>query len=52
MTAYEHSCVCSFPKIITSRYPSRSLRDCRVFDKVGHLEIIEPLETPMMLLET
>ena len=26
MTAYENSCVCSFPKIITSRYPSRTLR--------------------------
>ena len=27
-------------------YPSRTLRDCKVFNKVGNESFLEPLETP------
>ena len=46
MTASENCYARVFPKIITSRYPSRTLRDCRVFNKVGNASFLEPLETP------
>ena len=36
MTASENCYARVFPKIIPSRYPSRTLRDCKVFDKVGN----------------
>ena len=46
MTAFKNYYARVFPKIIPSRYPSRTLRDCRVFNKVGNESFFEPLETP------
>ena len=45
MTASENCYARVFPKIMPSRYPSRTLRDCRVFNKVGNEGFPEPLET-------
>ena len=50
MTAYENYCVCSFPKLFTSRYPSRTLRvpfaTARFSTKLEMKSFLEPLETP------
>ena len=46
MTASENCFARAFSKISPSRYPSRTLRDCKVFNKVGNESFLEPLETP------
>ena len=46
MTASENCYARVLPKIIPSRYPSRTLRDCKVFNKVGNERFLEPQETP------
>ena len=45
MTAFKNHYAWAFSKISPSRYPSRTLRDCRVFNKVGNCRYLEPLET-------
>ena len=46
MTASENYYARALPEINPSRYPSRTLRDCKVFNKVGNESFLEPLETP------
>ena len=46
MTASQNCYARALPKIRPSRYPSRTLRDCKVFNKVGNESFLEPLETP------
>ena len=46
MTALKNHYARAFSKISPSRYPARTLRDCKVFDKVGNYSSLEPLETP------
>ena len=46
MTASENCYARVLPKIIPSRYPSRTLRDCKVTNKVRNCCVLEPLETP------
>ena len=45
MTVFKNLCVCLFLKISASRYPSRNLRVCGLFDKVGNCTFPRPLET-------
>ena len=45
MTVFKNLCVCLFVKISASRYPSRNLRVCGFFDKVGNCTFPESLET-------
>ena len=45
MTVFKNLCVCLFVKISASRYPSRNLRVCGLFDKVGNSTFPGPLET-------
>ena len=45
MTAFKNYYARAFSKLSPSRYPSRTLRDCRVFNKVGNESFLEPLET-------
>ena len=46
MTASQNCYARALPKISPSRYPSRTLRDSKVFDKIGNYSSLEPLETP------
>ena len=46
MTASQNCYARAFPKISPSPYSSRTLRDCKVFNKVGNESFLEPLETP------
>ena len=46
MTASENYYARAFPEINPSRYPSRTLRDCKVFNKLGNESFLEPPETP------
>ena len=45
MTVFRNLCVWLFLKISASRYPSRNLRVCGLFDKVGNCTFAESLET-------
>ena len=45
MAVFKNLCVCLFVKISASRYPSRNLRVCGLFDNVGNCTLPGPLET-------
>ena len=45
MTASQNCYARALPKISPSRYPSRTLGDCKVFNTVGNCRYLEPLET-------
>ena len=46
MTVVENFCVCLFLKISASRYPSRTFRGCRFFNKVPNCMFLRTLGTP------
>ena len=45
MTTSQNCYARAFSKISPSRYPLRTLRDCKVFNTVGNCRYLKPLET-------